>query len=248
MRVLLVDFDSSEVAELTNQLESQNLKVRHVATAEEASAVMKEQAVRAVIVGDSLVAGTEAFVQRIRAAGHGTPVVVLTNKDDPDTKITLLDGGADDVITRPYHPGVLMAQIRSLVRRCAPNEGAVLKFEDLQLDLRSLQVTRQGQTIPSTSRELAVLEYLMRNRQRVITRTELAEAIWNDTTLPGSNVIEVFIARLRRKVDRPFDVPLIHTIVGRGYMLSVTKPGRGNADTQPELAESDEELDAELEK
>ena len=227
MRVLLVDADAGRSAGIVEQLKSQNLDVRQVEDAALALLALRDHAYRVVIADDSISGGAGPLTQRLRAAGYGTPILVLTDDPDPAVKIRLLDEGADDVLVRPYPPELLPAEIRSLLRRCAPNEGAVLKFEDLALDLRSLQVTRQGRTIASTSRELAVLEYLMRNRQRVVSRSELAEAIWNDESPPGSNVIEVFIARLRRKVDRPFAVPLIHTIVGRGYMMSVTKPGEG---------------------
>ncbi|MDB5325546.1 MAG: DNA-binding response regulator [Phycisphaerales bacterium] len=237
MLVLLVDFEPKEAAHLTDQLEAQNLTVEHVLTTDSALAAITKQSYRVIVVGDTVMGGPNAFTQALRAAGHGNPVVVLTHDADPATKVSILDCGADDVLVHPFPPEMLAAQIRSLLRRCRPSEGAILKFEDLSLDLRSLQVTRQGQIIPSTSRELAVLEYLMRNCQRVISRTELSEAIWNDSALPGSNVIEVFIARLRRKVDRPFDVPLIHTIVGRGYMMSVTKPG--TPETTPAMPEQE---------
>jgi DNA-binding response OmpR family regulator len=225
MRVLLVEPDPNRRDELAGQLGQNNLDVRTAVNGEAALAALGERSFRVVILEHALDGGAGPLTQRIRAAGYGVPVVVLTDDADPAERVMLLDDGVDDVLVRPFPPEMLAAQVRSLMRRCAPNEGAVLKFEDLTLDLRSLQVTRQGRAIPSTSRELAVLEYLLRNRQRVISRQELSEAVWDDDTLPDSNVIEVFIARLRRKVDRPFGVPLIHTIVGRGYMLSMTKPG-----------------------
>lgn len=210
---------------MSAQLTAENLEVASVASADAALAALGGRAIRAVVLGPSLGDTAGKVVQTLRAAGHGLPVLVITRSTEESVKVGLLDGGADDVLTLPYAPAVLTAQIRSLLRRCTPGESAVLRFEDLALDLRSLEVTRQGRVIPSTSREIAVLEYLLRNRQRVISRSELSEAVWDEPAMPGSNVIEVFIARLRRKVDRPFDVPLIHTIVGRGYMLSVSKPG-----------------------
>ena len=225
MRVLLVEPDTAGGAVLTAQLTAESLDVKAVATADAALATLADRGIRIVVLGPGLGVDAEGMVQQIRAAGHGVPVVVIVNSDDEAVEVRLLDAGVDDVLPTPYSPKVLVAQIRSLLRRCKPNEAAVLRFEDLTLDLRSLQVMRQGQAISSTSREIAVLEYFLRNPQRVIGRGELSEAIWNEPALPGSNVIEVFIARLRRKVDRPFTVPLIHTIVGRGYMLSVTKPG-----------------------
>ena len=227
MRLLLVEPDTAGGAVLAAQLTAENLNVHSVTTADAALAALSDRSFGVTVLTSALGNAVDKLIQCIRAAGHGVPVVVITDATDEAVKVRLLDEGADDVLTPPYSPRVLVAQIRSLLRRCTPNESAMLRFEDLSLDLRSLQVARQGQIIPSTSREIAVLEYFLRNRQRVISRTELSEAVWNEPALPGSNVIEVFIARLRRKVDRPFGVPLIHTIVGRGYMLSVTKPGDG---------------------
>lgn len=224
MNVLLVDSDPQRAADLSRQLTAQNFNVRVATSAAEAMDDMATRSCRVIIIEHLIPGDAGPLTQQLRAAGHGTPVVVITDDNDPAIKVSLLDDGVDDVLVRPLPSDLLPAQMRSLMRRCAPNEGAVLKFEDLMLDLRSLMLTRQGKTIPSTSRELAVLEYFLRNPQRVISRTELSEAVWNDTALPESNVIEVFIARLRRKVDRPFEVPLIQTIVGRGYMLSVAKP------------------------
>ncbi|HEX8325222.1 MAG TPA: response regulator transcription factor [Tepidisphaeraceae bacterium] len=229
MNVLLVDANAARGMLLLRQLEEQHFDVRTVASADAALKAVAEQSFRALVIEHDLPGTAGRLTQRLRADGCGTPIIVLTDDTVPATKVALLDDGVDDVLVRPFPPELLPAQIRSLLRRCAPSEGAVLKFEDLTLDLRSLQLSRQGRLIPSTSRELAVLEYFLRNRQRVISRNELSEAVWKDTALPESNVIEVFIARLRRKVDRPFGVPLIHTIVGRGYMLSVTKPGTGEA-------------------
>ncbi|MGC4030628.1 MAG: response regulator transcription factor [Tepidisphaeraceae bacterium] len=239
MRVLLVDPDAVRALGVSEELRGQNLESGRAGGADDAVAALNEGGYRVVVLDDSVPGGALSLIGELRAQGEGLPIIVVTDNPEPSLKIALLDAGADDVLLRPYPVAVLPAQIRSLLRRCAPFEGAVLKFEDLSLDLRSLQVVRQGQIISATSRELAVLEYLLRNCERVVTRSELAEAIWNDEELPGSNVIEVFIARLRRKVDRPFETPLIHTIVGRGYMLSSSKPNASEEQKngKPQIAE-----------
>jgi DNA-binding response OmpR family regulator len=151
--------------------------------------------------------------------------VLLAHDHDHQFMIDALDLGADEVVKWPIVDKILLAQIRSLLRRCEPGESAKLSYNDLSLDLRSLEVTRGETRIPCTSREIAVLEYLLRHPERVVSRTELIDSVWDHELPPESNVVEVFIARLRRKIDRPFEASLIHTIVGRGYMLSLTRPG-----------------------
>ena len=234
MRVLLIDPNSTRADELTALLRDQNLHVQPAKTPDEArqlagsqsySLVVLEEAVEVINGHPTDGAAAAELVQQIRETGNSAPIMVLSDSDDSDRQVRLLDLGADDVLVRPFSPEVMLAQIRSLLRRCEPGESAMLKYEDLKLDLRSLAITRGEQVVSCTSREIAILEYLMRHPQRVISRKELSEAIWDANLAPDSNVIEVFIARLRRKIDKPFPVPLIHTMVGRGYMLSITRPG-----------------------
>ena len=226
MRVLLIEQDSNRAEELTALFSEQNMQVHLVATPDDALAAADEQSFCVIVLEEAVDSASGVdFVQQFRQRGKSTPIMVLVDTDDPDLTVQLLDVGADDILVRPFTPEVMLAQIRSLLRRCEPGESAVLKYEDLSLDLRSLEVQRAETRIGCTSRELAILEYLMRHPQRVISRAELSEAIWDSNVAPESNVIEVFFARLRRKIDRPFAVPLIHTLVGRGYMLSVTRIG-----------------------
>lgn len=226
MRVLLLEPDVARSEELTSLLRSQNMQVHPVQSLTEANSLVDQQPYSVIVVeADVEAASTVEVIQQFRQKGQSTPIMVLSDHSDPQFQVQLLDVGADDVLVRPFDSEVMLAQIRSLLRRCTPGESAVLKFEDLSLDLRSLEVQRAETRISCTSREIAILEYLMRHPQRVISRTELSEAIWDANLAPDSNVIEVFIARLRRKIDRPFPVSLIHTMVGRGYMLSGTRPG-----------------------
>jgi DNA-binding response OmpR family regulator len=218
--------DAQQTAHLTQLLSQQNLQVLAVNTIVAARQAVEDQSFCLFLVHQRVEdADSLAFVQQLRAAGHGTPLVLLSEHPDAQWTIDALDMGADEVVKWPCPDKVLLAQIRSLLRRCEPGESAVLSYDDLSLDLRSLKVRRKDNEVPCTSREIAVLEYLLRHPERVVSRTELIDAVWDHELPPESNVVEVFIARLRRKIDRPFESPLIHTIVGRGYMLSLTKPG-----------------------
>jgi DNA-binding response OmpR family regulator len=226
VRALLASKDEQRANQLTQLLGDQNLQLDAIKSADGAKRAADEESYCLFIV-DHEVDGVDGrdIVQQLRQAGHGTPIVLLTNDHDHQFMIDALDLGADEVVKWPIVDTVLLAQIRSLLRRCEPGESARLTYNDLSLDLRSLEVIRGDTPIPCTSREIAVLEYLLRHPERVVSRTELIDAVWDHELPPESNVVEVFIARLRRKLDRPFEAPLIHTIVGRGYMLSLTRPG-----------------------
>ncbi|HEY0009149.1 MAG TPA: response regulator transcription factor [Tepidisphaeraceae bacterium] len=224
--MLIVSNRRRNTDSLRQVLTKQNFVVEEADSIGGAVAMLDEQSASLCIVDTHLSdgPGTEC-IRALRAADHGMPAIWFSADDSDDAKIKALDIGVDEVLTWPLVPSMFMAHVRSLLRRCQPSESALLKYEDLSLDLRSLEVTRDGKMIRSTSREIAVLEYLLRHPERVIVRSELIDAVWDSSLPPESNVVEVFIARLRRKIDRPFDKHLIHTIVGRGYMLSVSKPG-----------------------
>jgi DNA-binding response OmpR family regulator len=231
VRVLIVSPEQGRLEYLQKTLSQQNLRT-HTAFSIADALSQVEEANYSLIILDSHQSDGQglSLVRQIRTAGHGMPTIMIARTHEPQEEIDALDVGADDVIRFPMPPELLLAKVRSLLRRCEPSESVMLKYEDLQLNLRSLEIRRAGQTIPGTSRELAVLEYLLRHPERVISRTELVDSVWDRDVPPESNVVDVFIARLRRKIDRPFEVSLIHTIVNRGYMLSVTRPGGEVAD------------------
>ena len=226
MRVLIVSPNASRSQQVAGWLDEQNLRTQTVGSIADALSRVEETSYSLIILDNAQSDGHgTTLVQQLRTAGHGTPALVIAKNGHLQEEIDALDGGADDVVRFPIQQELLLARVRTLLRRCEPSESAVLKYEDLELNLRSLRIRRCDTVIPATSRELAVLEYLLRHPDRVITRTELVDAVWDRDVPPESNVVDVFIARLRRKIDRPFAVSLIHTIVNRGYMLSVTKPG-----------------------
>ncbi|WP_369804268.1 winged helix-turn-helix domain-containing protein [Chitinophaga sp. MD30] len=130
-----------------------------------------------------------------------------------------LDYGAIDYLRKPFELDELLARVRTVRRRALGQSATKLQFEDVEIDLLSREVSRAGKSIPLSNREFALLEYLISNANRVVTKTQILEKVWDMNFDPGSNVIEVHLSQLRKKIDRDFDVPLIQTVVGRGYTI-----------------------------
>jgi two-component system copper resistance phosphate regulon response regulator CusR len=167
----------------------------------------------------------------LRERGQWTPVLILTARDDKAARIEGLDLGADDYLTKPFDFDELLARVRALLRRGRDYRPPRLKVADLELDTVTHRASRAGRDIPLTAKEFAVTEYLMRNTGRIVSRTDLAEHVWDESFDPFSNVIEVYIGRLRKKIDGGHDVKLLHTHRGVGYML---EPRSGGApDEEP---------------
>jgi DNA-binding response OmpR family regulator len=163
--------------------------------------------------------GTDVL-EGLRREGVKTPVLILTARDSINDKVMALDLGADDYLTKPFSFLELCARIRALLRRGKVETETKLRLDDLELDLVSHQVTRGGDVIPLTSKEFSLLEFFMRNPNRILTRTIIAEHVWdyrfNNIT---SNVMDVLVNRLRNKIDKGSAKKLIHTIKGVGYSL-----------------------------
>ena len=162
--------------------------------------------------------------RNLRRRGTKTPILMLTALSETADKVAGLDAGADDYLTKPFEFDELLARVRALLRRGKATEGTVLKYEDIQMDLAKRIVTRAGETVSLTPKEFSLLEYLVRNPNRVLGRIAIAEQVWDVDIGSDSNVIDVYISTLRRKVDKPFDKKLIHTVVGTGYVLSAEGP------------------------
>jgi len=155
----------------------------------------------------------------LRAQGLRTRVLMLTARRSVEDRVRGLEGGADDYLTKPFAFAELLARLRVLLRRGGDEEPIRLAVGDLEMDLRARRVLRGGETVVLTPKEFAVLEYLLRRRDRLVTRTDLAEHVWDQHFDPGSNVIEATIYRLREKVDRGGENQLIQTTRGVGYTL-----------------------------
>ncbi|HVJ27957.1 MAG TPA: response regulator transcription factor [Vicinamibacterales bacterium] len=163
--------------------------------------------------------------RRLRAEGAAVPILMLTARGGLEERVQGLDAGADDYLPKPYHFPELLARIRALLRRGPALAAAVLTVEDLSLDTRARSAERAGRQIQLTSKEFALLEYLARRQGEVVGRAEIAEHVWDDSFDPMSNLIEVYIQRLRRKVDDGHLVKLIRTRRGAGYTLEAAPDG-----------------------
>lgn len=155
--------------------------------------------------------------RNLRRRCVATPIIMLTALSSTDDKVSGLDSGADDYITKPFEFEELLARVRSILRRGEATEGRTLTCEDLELDLYTRTAARKGEKVELSNKEFALLEYLMRNPNRVLSRTQIGEKVWDMNFEPSSNVIDVYISALRKKLDRDHDIPLIHTIKGAGY-------------------------------
>lgn len=159
--------------------------------------------------------------RNLRRRCVSTPILMLTALSGTEDKVAGLDAGADDYLTKPFEFEELLARIRSLLRRGEATEGRFLRCEDLELDLYTRKAKRGETEHELSNKEFALLEYLMRNPNRVLSRTQIAESVWDMNFEPESNVIDVYVSSLRKKLDRDFDKGLIHTIKGAGYRFGV---------------------------
>lgn len=174
-----------------------------------------------VYVLDILLPGMNglALLCQLRQRGDKTPALMLTARDTVDNRVEGLDAGADDYLVKPFAFPELLARVRALLRRPPLQTGTVLQVADLTMDTAKREVRRGGSRIELRPREYAVLEYLMRHPDQVLTRTQIGEHVWNFDFYNESNVVDVYIGYLRRKIDRDSERPLIHTIRGVGYRL-----------------------------
>ncbi len=162
--------------------------------------------------------------KEIRDHGINTPVLMLTARDSVEDKVRGLDAGADDYLAKPFAFEELLARVRALLRRQSESKTPTLQMADLELDPMSRQVSRSGKAIRLTTKEYALLEYLLRNPKKVLSRTLIGEHVWDMNFDPESNVIDVYVSHLRTKVDKGFEPALIHTLRGQGYILSDEAP------------------------
>jgi heavy metal response regulator len=175
-----------------------------------------------VAIVDLMLPGLDglSLIERWRAQKVKMPVIILSAKRSVDDRVKGLQVGGDDYLTKPFAFSELVARIQALVRRStATSEPTTLTYGDLTLDLLSREVTRGGRKIELQAREFALLEYLLRNAGRVVSKTMILEHVWDYNFDPKTNVIDVLVSRLRSKVDRDFDGKLIHTMRGFGYVL-----------------------------
>ena len=221
MRILLVEDEPSAATMLAKGLREEAYAVDVAADGEiaQSQAFVNDYD---LIILDVMMPGKDGFqvCRELRASGLTAPVLMLTARDAVEDRIEGLDSGADDYLPKPFDFDELLARVRALLRRRPALYPKVIMVGDLSVDTRSREVTRAGQSIDLTAKEYALLEYLARRAGEVVSRGDIAEHVWDESYDPFSKVIEVFIQRLRRKVDESYPVKLIHTRRGEGYMLT----------------------------
>jgi heavy metal response regulator len=220
MRILLVE-DEERIASFV----ARGLKEAHyvvdVAKDGEKGLFMAEVNEYDLLILDVMLPGKDGIsvCRELRAKKIDLPILMLSAKDTTDDKVRGLNFGADDYLAKPFAFKELLARVQALLRRKAPNKGAVLTIGDLELNQLTHKVTRQGKEIELTSKEYTLLEYMMFNSGKVITRTMISEHVWHEDFDSFTNVIDVYMNYLRNKIDKGFKKPLIRTVRGSGYII-----------------------------
>jgi DNA-binding response OmpR family regulator len=225
MRVLIVE-DEPELAEFIGRaLRAATWAADLVGGGEEALSALATNPYDLVVL-DLGLPDRDGFevCRRYRAAGGRTPLLMLTARDALRDRVQGLDAGADDYLTKPFEVEELLARLRALARRPPAAQDVVLRYDDVQLDPASRTVTRAGRTLRLTSREFALLEYLIRTPERVLSRGQILDHVWDDNFDPVANAVDVLVGRVRRKLDPDGSAPLIHTLRGQGYLFSHRSP------------------------
>jgi DNA-binding response OmpR family regulator len=220
VRLLLVEDDRKAARVLSRGLEEEGFVVDVTHAGNEAESRAEATGYDLIIL-DWLLPGAAGIdvCRHLRRRGVNTPIIMLTARDALGDRVAGLNSGADDYLTKPFAFAELLARIRALLRRVESAPPPVLAVGDLTLDPLSHRVARGGRRIVLTPREYALLEYLARHADRVVTRTELGEHVWQDERDALTNLVDVHISHLRRKIDAGQPRPLLHTVRGRGYRL-----------------------------
>jgi two-component system OmpR family response regulator len=221
MRVLVVEDDPKIASFVVNGLKQGGFAVDHRADGEEGLLLARAAPYDAAVI-DIMLPKMDglALVQTLRQEGIRLPVIILSAKASVDDRIKGLQAGGDDYVTKPFAFSELLARVQALIRRATQSgESTRLAVGDLELDLLTREARREGKTIDLQAREFSLLEYLMRNTGRVVTKTMILEHVWDYSFDPQTNVVDVLVHRLRSKVDRDFSKKMIHTLRGVGYVL-----------------------------
>ena len=220
MRILVVEDEKKVASFLKKGLEEEYYAVDTAFDGEEGLALAQINEYDLIILDIMLpkVDGMEVL-RRIRGNGSSVPILMLTAKDSIEDIISGLDSGSDDYLTKPFSFAELLARVRALLRRKMKEKTDILRVGDLSLSTSTHQVKRGERKIELTAKEYALLEYFMRNPNRILTRTLITEHVWDYHFDPETNVIDVYVNYLRKKIDQGFEKKLIHTIRGSGYRL-----------------------------
>lgn len=220
MRVLLVEDDKKTAAFVAKALKAEGFAVDHLDDGDEALAVLSTTAFDGVVL-DIMLKGRDGLsvLKQMRTRGNRTPVLLLSARGALNERVEGLNAGADDYLPKPFALDEVVARVRALTRRGGDSKMAVLAVGDLTLDTISRVATRGGRQVELTSREFRLLEYLMRSAGRVCSRMMILEKVWEYNFDPGSNVVDVYVGRLREKIEAEPGPRLLHSVRGEGYMM-----------------------------
>ena len=232
MRVLVVEDEVKMAGLLKRGLEEEGYAVDTAGDGEQALWLATENPYDALVL-DVMLPDLDGFevCRKLREAGRWSPVLMLTARDGVADRVEGLDAGADDYLTKPFSFAELLARLRALVRRGAPERPPVLRVGDLAVDPSTRRVARGDVPIELTAKEFALLEYLVRHPGEVLSRTRLIEHVWDFAYDGDSNVVDVYVRYLREKIDRPFGKDSIETVRGAGYRL---REERGDGSSDPD--------------
>jgi two-component system OmpR family response regulator len=221
VRALLVEDDRTIAEFVARGLREASFAVDHVADGEAGLIAAVDHPYDVAIV-DLMLPKRDglSLIEELRRRGVATPVLILSARRSVDDRVRGLQTGGDDYLTKPFAFSELLARVQALVRRASRTpEPTTLTVADLVLDLLSRRVTRAGKPIEVRPREFALLEYLMRNAGRVVSKTMILSHVWEYNFDPQTNIVDVLVSRLREKIDKPFETKLLHTVRGVGYVL-----------------------------
>ncbi len=220
MRILVVEDEIKMARALRRGLENEGYSVDISSDGESALSRAAEYDYDAMIL-DVMLPGRDGFAvcESLRVQGRWLPILMVTARDDVVDRIRGLDVGADDYLVKPFAFGELLARVRSLIRRVPDERPPVLEVGDVRLDPAAHTVTRAGILVPLSAREFALLEYLMRHSGEVVNRSRILEHVWDYNYAGASNVVDVYVGYLRKKLERPFSRPLFRTVRGVGYAV-----------------------------
>jgi DNA-binding response OmpR family regulator len=228
MRLLLVEDDARIARFVAKGLREQAYAVDVAANGDDA---LYEAAINSydLVILDVMIPGRNGFevCRELRRTGQRMPILMLTARDAVEDRVSGLDHGADDYLTKPFEFRELLARLRALLRRSSELRAAQITVADLVVDTGAQSVSRAGRNIPVTTKEYALIEFLARNAGRVVGRAEIAEHVWDESFDPFSNLIEVYVNRVRRKIDVGEDKPLLHTRRGAGYLFGLAGEAAG---------------------
>ena len=227
MGILVIEDDADTASYIINGLKESGYEVDHAMDGNSGVKLALEKNYNIMII-DRMLPGINGLniVETIRDNGIKTPVLFLSALAEIDDRVVGLKSGGDDYLTKPFAMVELLARLEALIRRTSQQtENTFLKVNDIEMDILARTVTRQGKRVYLHPREFKLLEYLLRNANQVVTRTMLLENVWEYHFDPQTNVIDVHISRLRQKIDRPFEKPVLKTIRGDGYMIEVISSG-----------------------